>query len=207
MDIPLDVEVFCADGACGRSIAVIVDPKTEQVTHFVARSDGSEYLVPIAAVAESSPTRIQLRWNREKLAQAESFLKKMPADEAQLAILAAEAMTPSMLTPYTAADAAFIAGTLAVTLRDEQVPQNELALHRGARVEATDGGVGQVDEFLIDQPTGRISHLVLRRGHLWGKRDVTIPVDHIDRIEGEVIHLKLDKAAVERLPGVPAARK
>ena len=47
-------------------------------------------------------------------------------------------------------------------------------------------------------------HLVLREGHLWGKKDVTIPLDQIDRIEEDVVHLKLDKAAVEHLPSVRA---
>ena len=52
--------------------------------------------------------------------------------------------------------------------------------------------------------TTACTHLVLREGHLWGKKDVTIPVDQIDRIEADVIYLKLDKAAVEHLPSVRA---
>ena len=55
MDIPLNVEVRCSDGAGGKSTVIIVHPGTQQVTHFVVDSHGSEYLVPIGAVAESGP--------------------------------------------------------------------------------------------------------------------------------------------------------
>lgn len=208
MDVPLDVEVNCSDGAHGRSAAIIVDPETEQVTHFVVQVEGTEYLVPIDAIAESSPSRIRLRWSRDELTRAEPFVKEVPADEAQLDLLAAGMAGSSVLGPYTSPDSAYMAEALAgATMSEEQVPQNELAIHREARVEATDGDVGQVDEFMIDAETNRISHLVLRKGHFWGKRDVAVPVDQIDRIEDEVVYLKLDKAAVGQLASVPAPRK
>lgn len=208
MDIPLDVEVHCADGACGRSSAIIVDPKTQQVTHFVVRAGGPEYLVPIDAIVESSPVLIRLRLSRDELSQAEPFFKEVPADEAQIAILASEMAGSSVLGPYTVPDAAYMTEALAAaTVREEQVPPEELAIHLEARVSASDGDVGRVDELIIDPETSRISHLVLRKGHFWGKRDVTIPVDQIARVEGDVVHLKLDKAAVGQLPSIPAPKK
>jgi len=208
MDVPLDVEVHCADGAHGRSAAIIVDPKTQEVSHFVVDMEGSEYLVPIDIITESSPSRIQLRWTRAELAHAEPFVKEVPADEERMEILAAEMAGSSVLGPYTSPDAALIAETLtAATMGEEQVPPNEQALHRGARVAATDGGVGEVDELLIDPDTKRIAYLVLRKGHFWGKRDVMIPVDRIDRVEGDVVYLKLDKAAIGQLASVPAPKK
>jgi sporulation protein YlmC with PRC-barrel domain len=73
-------------------------------------------------------------------------------------------------------------------------------------VEATDGHVGQVDEFLVDPTNEHITHLVLREGHLWGQKDVTIPVSQIDRIEQDVVYLKLDKHGIEKLPSVPVRR-
>ena len=208
MNVPLDVEVHCSDGARGRSTAIIVDPKTEQVTHFVVEAEGIEYLVPIDVIAESSPSLIQLRWSGDGLARAEPFVKEVPADEERLEILAAGMSGPSVMGPLTSPDAGYVAERLGdATMQEEQVPQSEVAIHREARVEATDGDVGQVDEFLIDPQTKRISHLVLRKGHFWGKRDVTVPVDQIDRIETEVVYLKLDKAAVGQLTGVPAPKK
>jgi len=61
-------------------------------------------------------------------------------------------------------------------------------------------------EFLIDPANENITHLVLREGHLWSQKDVTIPVSAIDRIEEDAVYLKLDKHAVEVLPAVPIKR-
>jgi sporulation protein YlmC with PRC-barrel domain len=74
-------------------------------------------------------------------------------------------------------------------------------------VEATDGHVGRVDKFLVDQATGHITHLVLREGHLWGQKDVTAPISQIDHIEEDTVYLKLDKHAIESLPTIPVRRR
>ncbi|HKI53713.1 MAG TPA: PRC-barrel domain-containing protein, partial [Anaerolineales bacterium] len=83
----------------------------------------------------------------------------------------------------------------------------EVVIRRGAQVKATDGKVGKVDEFLINPVNGRITHLVMREGHLWGAKDVTIPVSEIEQIDDEVVHLKLDKQAISSLPTIPVKRK
>jgi hypothetical protein len=48
--------------------------------------------------------------------------------------------------------------------------------------------------------------LVLREGHLWGKKDVTIPVSEIDRITDDAVYLKLRKKVIATLPTVPVRR-
>ena len=207
MDIALDVEVRCSDGACGRSTAIIVDPSTEHVTHLVVREEGSQYLVPIEAIAESASDHIQLRWSREELAAATPFEKAVFAGE-DLGIYTAPALAgASIAWPYGADGEYMLEAAAAAYVPVEQIPEGKRAIHSGAYVEATDGGVGQVEEFLIDPATGRITHLVLRRGHLWGKRAVTIPLDQIDRVEDDVVYLKLNKEAVGGLPAVPVRRK
>ena len=93
-----------------------------------------------------------------------------------------------------------------IPIDEEQIPPGELAVYRGARVEAADGKVGVLGEFLVNPLTGHISHLILMEGHLWGKREVTIPVSAIDRIEEDTVYFKLDKKAVESLPSEPVRR-
>jgi sporulation protein YlmC with PRC-barrel domain len=85
----------------------------------------------------------------------------------------------------------------------EQVPPGELAIPRGIAVKATDGHVGHVDEFLINPETGHITHLILGEGHLWGRKEVTIPVSAIKRIEEDGVYLKLDKEGIKQLPTIP----
>jgi len=66
--------------------------------------------------------------------------------------------------------------TVEVAVEHQQIPLGELALSRGTRVEATDGYVGKIDEFVVNPENDYITHLVMREGHLWGKKDVIIPL-------------------------------
>ncbi len=69
------------------------------------------------------------------------------------------------------------------------------------------GRVGRLDELLVKPTSARITHLVVREGHLWGQKDVTIPIEQIDRIEEDGVYLKLDKHGVVALPTTPARRR
>jgi hypothetical protein len=51
-----------------------------------------------------------------------------------------------------------------------------LAVRHGIPVEATDITVGEASGFAIESETGRITHLVLREGHLFSKKDAEIPI-------------------------------
>ena len=208
MDIPLDVEVRCSDGVCGKSTVIIVDPDTDTVTHVVVEVSGSDYLVPIDVIIDSAPTHLQLRWSRAELEAAEPFerLETLSEDEQIMELQAASGS-------YVGWSASGMPGEymapvpISSTVEVEQIPEHERALHQGADVEATDGRVGQVDEFIIDSASGRISHVVLLKGHLWGRKDVTIPVSEIDHVEDDVVYLKLNKDAVSQLPSAPAPKK
>jgi hypothetical protein len=88
----------------------------------------------------------------------------------------------------------------------EHIPAGELTIRRGSGVEATDGRVGRVDEFLIDAADDHITHLVMREGHLWGQKDITIPVSQIDHYSENTVFLKLAKQDIEKLPAIPIRR-
>ena len=50
MDIPLNAQVECVDGVCGRSVYVLLNPVIDQVTHLVVKEDSfpnAEYIVPV----------------------------------------------------------------------------------------------------------------------------------------------------------------
>lgn len=200
MDIPLNAEVRCSDGPGGHSIAIIANPRTLQVTHFVTEYEGAKSLVPVDAIVHSSSDAIVLRWSRAKLANAEPF-EKMVFDESTPPM----DMTGAYVSMYGTPDREYIVDDAALAYqRREQVPVGELAIHRHVSVEAADGRAGQVDGFVVDPASGQIESLVLRHGHLWGKRDVIVPVSAIKRVEQDAIVLTLDKAAVEQLSRRPA---
>ena len=196
MDIPLNAKVSCTDGPCGQSTYLVLMPTTEEITHVVV-SDGSfpgtEYLVPIDHIAESNPESIRLNCTLEDLSKLPIFnqLEFFPTDSQDTH------RNSSVFWPFVVPE------SYGITLENEHIPANELAIRRGADVEATDGRVGRVDEFLINPVGNAITHLVLREGHLWGQKNITIPLSQIDHIEENTVWLKLDKQSIEALPAIP----
>ena len=210
MDIPVNVNVHCADGLCGRSTYVLIDPVLEQVTHLVVREaevPHTERVVSVAEVTCTAPDVILLRCTRKKLQAMDLFAVtgyvKEDLPDPRSERLAYVGMGPYMLWPYVIP----AKGTSTrLTVEEEQIPPGELAVHRGARVEAKDGHVGRVDEFVVSPESGHISHLVMREGHLWGQKDVAIPVSEIDHYEQDTVFLKLTRQEIEALPTFPVRR-
>lgn len=199
MDIPLNARVRCVDDECGRSTYVIVNPVARQVTHLVVKEkglSGAEHVVPIEWVTEATPDLIRLRCTTDKLAKIDPFFEKhylrepLPDYE--------HPIDGYYLLPFRVPN---VIKTVQVETR--HIPVGELAVHRGASVEATDGRIGQVDEFLVNPENSHITHMILREGHLWGQKDVTIPISEIDRVAENTVYLKLDKQSIEILPSIP----
>jgi sporulation protein YlmC with PRC-barrel domain len=199
MDISINAKVSCLDGPCGQSILVIMKPTTQEITHVVISNESmplTEYLVTIDHIAESTPGNIRLNCSLEELTKMPVFARSqfIPSD------LIGFAGSSYMMWPY------YFPITAYITPEQEHIPVGELAIRRGAGVEATDGHVGHVDEFLINPENDHISHLVLREGHLWGRKDVTIPMSQIERFADNTVYLKLSKQEIETLPSIPVQR-
>jgi hypothetical protein len=201
MDIPVRAKVDCIDGSCGRISYLILNPTNDQITHVVVDTNlfpDSARLVPIAKVTECHPPdRICLSLSKAELDAAEPFI------EAEFLGVGADDPDEDVyrVWPYAEIDVGM------VVVEHKRIPKGEIEVHRGARVMATDGVVGQVDAFLVDPTNNKTTYLILREGHLWGQRDVNIPVSEIERIEHNAVHLRLDKRSIEALPSVPARKR
>jgi len=203
MEIPLNAEVHCADGVCGRSTYVIVNPVNEEVTHVVVREEWfphAEHLVPLDLVVESTPDTIRLRCTKGDLVTQEPFteVEYVKGDLPGFSYESGDLM----LWPYSVVEE-----DEGIPVEIERVPPGELAVRRGAHVKAVDGRVGQVDEFLVDAAGKHITHLIVREGHLWGQKDMTVPVSETARIEEETVYLKLTREQIEALPTIPVRRR
>jgi hypothetical protein len=200
MDIPINVKVNCSDGPCGETTRVILKPTTGEVTHVVITNNGAiqetEYLVEVNRILESSPEKVKLTLSRKELEAQPVFsaIHFVPSD------LGGYIGLPYMMWPF------YPAAVGSMQTEEKNIPVGELVIRRGARVEAVDGTVGKVDEFLIDPANDRITHLILREGHLWDKREVTIPVSQINTFENNTVYLRIKKEEVEKLPSVPVRR-
>jgi hypothetical protein len=85
-----------------------------------------------------------------------------------------------------------------VTVTDV-VPLGEAQVKPGDRVHAVDGEIGRVQGFLVNPGDDRVTHVLLEEGHLWGRKEVAIPVTAVTRVD-QGIRLNLTKEQVEDLP-------
>ena len=202
MNIPINAKVECTDGDCGKSTNVIVNPVNHSVTHVAIEDktlpDNPTRLVPVGSVAQVGGDRITLSCTRADVAKigpfvVSDFIQQSPSGAA-----------------YSSGDGYYAQYVVDDTAYDEvevqQVPEGELGLYGGMHVEASDGRVGKLDELVLDSKSGAITGLVMRKGHLWGSRDVTVPVDQVDFTDGDTVYLKLDKSAVGALPAMKVRR-
>jgi len=74
----------------------------------------------------------------------------------------------------------------------------EEQLQPGDHVHALDGEIGQVEGFLVD-PGDQVTHILLTEGHLWGRKEVAIPVGAVTGVR-DGIRLNMTKKQVEDLP-------
>ncbi len=209
MEIPLQAPVECTDGVCGRSVYVLINPIVEQVTHLVVRETSSphtEYIVPVDVVSATIADTIQLRCSKAELEKMDPFVQTEFVEE-RVPYLhpgsgGAYGIGTFYLWPYVSSES-----TAYVTVEHQQIPPGELAVRRGTRVEATDGYVGHVDEFVVHSKNSHITHLVMREGHLWGQKDVIIPLSAMGDTRENTVFLKLDKHQIESLPTFTVHRR
>ena len=191
---------------------MLIDPVKDYVTNLVVKEDSdpnTEYIVPVEFVTETIADTIRLSCSKAELEKMEPFIitnfiqEKVPDryTSAGVGMYGGGAF----YLPYSAPD-------ITVYEKEEfqQIPPGELSVRRGTRVEASDGYVGKVDEFVVHPKTGHITHLVMREGHLWGKKDVIIPVSDLSPMGNsyeDTIYLKLTKHEIEALPTFPLHRR
>ncbi len=84
-------------------------------------------------------------------------------------------------------------------LRDDPHLRSTLEV-TGYQIETSDGTIGHVRDFLVDEKTWAIHHFLVETGHWYSGKEVLISIGKIARINyGESkVHVKLTKADVER---------
>jgi sporulation protein YlmC with PRC-barrel domain len=203
MEIPLNAQVECTDGVCGCSEYVLINPVIDQVTHVVVKEDATpntEYIVAVDFVTETKTDTIRLCCSKAELEKMDPFIKTKVIEEKVSERTWAYGggsigRGTNYYLPYVTTEK-----TEYESVEHQQIPPGELTVHRGTRVEATDGYVGKVDEFVVNPENGHITHLVMREGHLWGKKDVIIPLSMMEDTRDDTVFLKLDKHQIESLP-------
>jgi sporulation protein YlmC with PRC-barrel domain len=196
----------CSDGPCGAVSRVVVDPVAREVTHLVVEPEhrsGLGRLVPLDLV---TPGAGEVRLH----CTLEEFDRLPPAEETDFLpggsgyedYEAHEAY----YWPYYGIDVVgepMVANASGIVTRD-MLPKGEVAVRRGEPVHAADGEVGKVEGLVIEPTRGHVTHVLLQEGHLWGRKEVAIPIGSVDSI-ADGITVNLTKKEIENLPAVGVA--
>jgi sporulation protein YlmC with PRC-barrel domain len=217
MRLELGKRVSCSDGEYGELADVVIDPAERRVTHLIVKAAGAEptRLVPVDLVAagEGGSAGIALTCTAAELGelptpQAHAFLElgqsivEDPDWELGIETVLTMPYEPGSLF----GDYGATYGTPATILYD-RVPKGEVEIRKASAVYAADGDfLGTVEGFVVDGDDDRVTHFVLERGHLWGRRDITIPIAAAERIETDSVTLNVSKHAVADLPSIAVRR-
>jgi sporulation protein YlmC with PRC-barrel domain len=190
----IGADATCTDGVCGELIRVVVDPVARAVTHLVVEPkhrQGLGRLVPLDLV-DTTTDEIRLHCTLaefEKLDFAEET-HFFPGDSSYPDYDPDEVL----YWPYSV-------GLYNVPITHDTLPLGEVAVRRGEQVHATDGNIGRVQGLVIDPRDHHVTHVLLQEGHLWGRKEVAIPISAVTRVDNG-IRLNITKKDVEDLSPV-----
>lgn len=208
----IGAEVIARDGECGQLIRVIVDPVARTLTHLVVapkhhRAQGR--LVPVDLIeADGDPVRLSCT--------TAHFHALDEAEESQFVPVTGDtweyAGGQAYSWPYYGLGLvggmgaggmgeAEIGHHVREPVMSDRVPTGEVQVRRGDQVHATDGWIGSVQGLVIDPRDHHITHVLLEEGHLWGRKQVAIPIGAVSRVD-EGVRVELTKEQVKDLPPV-----
>ena len=188
MEFVIGATASCSDAPCGEVSRMIIDPASRTVTHLVIepkhrRQNGR--LVSLDLV-DTTVGDIRLRCT---LAEFDTL---DPAEEVELVEGISSLGVGSMPAPGGIPEAV-------PTVVENVVPPGETEVGRDEHVHALDGEIGQVAGFRVDPGDHRVTHVLLREGHFWGRKEVAIPVSAVTGVENG-IRLSMTKKQIEDLP-------
>ena len=206
----LGTRASCSDGVCGEVSRTILDPVALTVTHLVIQPKhrgALGRLVPVA-LADATSGEVKLRCT---LAEFERLDPAEETDIVEGADYGGGYGSAASVQGYGNVGGMGVGGSvsgmgigmglghrtpLVVT---HAVPLGEAEVSRHEHVHALDGEIGQVEGFVVDPADHRVTHVLLREGHMWGRKEVAIPISAVVTVD-EGIRLNITKEQVGNLP-------
>jgi sporulation protein YlmC with PRC-barrel domain len=210
----IGAEASCTDGVCGDVTRVVVDPVARAVTHLVVEpkhGQGLGRLIPLDLV-DAATDEIRIRCTLaefEHLDRAEEthflsgssgFATYGPDETVSWPYFGLGAGMGMGMAMSTAGGIGFGMGNLTQHVTYDSVPLGEVTVRRGEHVHATDGDIGRVQGLVIN-PDRHVTHVLLQEGHLWGRKEVAIPITAVIGVD-DGVRLNITKQEVKDLPPV-----
>jgi sporulation protein YlmC with PRC-barrel domain len=222
VEFDIGAEVTCSDGTCGELRRVVVDPVARAITHLVVEPkyrQNKGHLVPIDRVEDVTDKEIRLRCSMSEFEAFEDAeeTKLLPGATGQWRYgqnqmssfpyfslmgglgLGSMGMRVGGLGGLGLADDGMGLGPQLETI--DRVPVGEVEVRRGQHVQATDGRIGRVKGLVVDPADHHVTHVLLDEGHLWGKKEIAIPISAVAGLD-DGVQLNLAKDDVRDLPPV-----
>jgi uncharacterized protein YrrD len=177
---------------------VILDPLAEAVTDLVVeRRHHDARLVPVDLVVSVEDRLIRLNCTKKQFEQLDAAedVGFLPADATATGGPAFAYTGPGMPLEHHREP----------MFRD-RVPLGEVEIRRGDPVHAGDGWIGAVQGLVIDAADDHVTHVILQEGHVWGRKQVAIPIGAANRV-GDEIWVDLTKDQIEALPPLSASSR
>ena len=201
----IGAEASCTDGVCGEVTRVVIDPIAETVTHLVIEPKhrvGLARLVPLDLV-DGTTGEVRLGCTIEEFEQLDPAedTQFVPGSSGYAAYGADQVVSWPYygLAPTPGIDPEVANASPVVTY--DTIPLGEVEVRRGDAVHATDGDIGRVQRLVIDPRSHHVTHVLLQEGHLWGRKEVSIPISSVTRVD-DGIRLSITKQDVADLPPV-----
>jgi sporulation protein YlmC with PRC-barrel domain len=191
----LGTSVACSDGALGELADLVIHPDTRRVTHLVVaphhRRDQAR-LVPFELVTPGAASEAQ------QYAYVRIDEGPLPADDPG-AVGIADVVNVPMDDYGNTFGAAPISYDDHISVIYDRIPRGEVEERHASHVVGSDGErIGRLDGLVVDEQ-GTIKQLVLERGHLWGRRRVTIPADAVAHFDMDGVTLAISKSQVSKI--------
>jgi sporulation protein YlmC with PRC-barrel domain len=206
----LGAAATCTDGSCGVLSRTILDPASRTITHLVIvpqRHHAEGRLVPVALV-EATAGEIRLRCTLAEFARLD------PAEEVD--VVGDDGYgggygQAESVQGYGNVGAMGVGGAASgmgigmglghstPVIVSHAVPLGETEVERHESVHCVDGEIGRVEGFIVNPADQKVTHVLLQEGHLWGRKQVAIPVSAIESVDAGIC-LNITKKQVEDLP-------
>jgi sporulation protein YlmC with PRC-barrel domain len=214
-EFTMGARASCSDGFCGELRRTILDPATRTITHLVIEPTHKKEegrLVPLHLV-EAAGGEIRLRCT---LAEFEQLEPSEEVDVAEGIDYGGGYGSAASIQGYGDVGSMGVGasssgmgigmglGHRTPTVVSHAVPLGETEVERHESVHAVDGEIGRVEGFVVDPADNKVTHVLLQEGHIWGRKEVAIPVSAIVSVDAG-IRLNITKQQVEDLPPLSQA--
>jgi uncharacterized protein YrrD len=203
--------VYCTDGELGELADVVIAPRSMRVVDMVIRPrhmGGPARLVPIEAAQGSRwGERIHLGCSKEEAARFPAIqeaaalgMGEAPAGDSEWDVGVQDVIAaPTGSSMDMAPTLDELDPLMEVTY--DRIPKGKVELRHRSCVVSSDGHiVGKIDAFVVDGD--ELTHLILERGHMWGRRDITVPISCLASVKTDEVVLGISRHEVGALPSV-----